>query len=335
VGCFLTPSIESDYTWPPELKTEIADEVGRYVLDVDSFRSEDKAGTLAGVHEMTATRFRLARHLLATRPWDFFMLVEIGADRLQHAFWAYAHPHHRNYRPDPVLGPALGDYYAAVDAEVGRLLDALGPDVDVFVISDHGAQDMIGGFCINDWLRAEGYLVLEEEPTGPTPMAKAKVDWAKTTAWADGGYYGRIFLNVKGREPLGLIPPDRYDDVRSEIIAKLEAVNDPEGRPMGNAIHRPEDLYSVVRGIAPDLIAYFGGLRWRPVATLGLGRYTLENDTGPDDANHSMEGTIIAAGPRVPLRGAQPDMNLMQVGPTILGLYGLEPDPEVEVAPLW
>src|SRR6266550_148484 len=256
VGCFLTPSTNSDYTWPPELKAEIEAEVGPYILDVEDFRSEEKERVLAHVHEMTRTRFRLARHLVATRPWEFFMLVEIGGDRLQHAFWAYAHPDHRNYRPDPVLGPALGDYYAVLDAELAELLAVLGPDVDVFVISDHGAQHMAGGFCINEWLRQQGYLRLEEEPVGPTPMPGAKVDWERTVAWADGGY--------------------------------------------------------------------FGELRWRPVATMGLGLYTFENDTGPDDANHAMDGIFVAAGPRVPLRGEQYGTELMQIGPTILGLYGLE-----------
>ncbi|MDQ1568514.1 MAG: hypothetical protein QOF96_3394 [Actinomycetota bacterium] len=335
VGCFLTPSTDSDYTWPPELKAEIAAEVGPYILDVEDFRSEEKERVLAHVHEMTRTRFRLARHLVATRPWDFFMLVEIGGDRLQHAFWAYAHPDHRNYRPDPVLGPAIGDYYAALDAELGELLDVLGPDVDVFVISDHGAQHMAGGFCINEWLRQQGYLRLEEEPTGPTPMPGAKVDWERTVAWADGGYYGRVFLNVAGREPLGCVPPERYEAVRAEIAAGLEAVVDHRGAPMGNKVHRPEDLYPVVNGIAPDLIAYFGELRWRPVATMGLGLYTFENDTGPDDANHAMDGIFVAAGPRVPLRGEQFGSELMQIGPTILGLYGLDQNPGTEVKPLW
>jgi predicted AlkP superfamily phosphohydrolase/phosphomutase len=335
VACFLTPSIESDYTWPPELKDEIADVVGTYVLDVEDFRSADRERTLAHVHEMTRTRFALARHLVTTRPWEFFMVVEIGADRLQHAFWAYAHPDHRNYRPDPVLGPAISDYYAALDTELGLLLEALGDGVDVFVISDHGAQDMTGGFCLNEWLRREGYLVLEEEPGEPTPLVGAKVDWERTTAWADGGYYGRVFLNVAGREPLGFVAPGRYEEVRSEIAARLEAVVDPEGRPMGNQVHRPEDLYPVVEGIPPDLIAYFGDLKWRPVASLGLGLYTTENDTGPDDANHAMDGILVAAGPRVPRLGERDGMELIQVGPTVCDLLALEQNPGTEKGPLW
>src|SRR5437588_6148635 len=59
VGCFLTPSTDSDFTWPPELKAEIAAVVGDYVLDVEDFRSEDKTRVLAHVHDMTRKRFEL------------------------------------------------------------------------------------------------------------------------------------------------------------------------------------------------------------------------------------------------------------------------------------
>src|SRR5947208_5705722 len=63
VGCFLTPSTNSDYTWPPELKAEIEAEVGPYILDVEDCRSDEKERVLAHVREMTRTRFRLSRHL--------------------------------------------------------------------------------------------------------------------------------------------------------------------------------------------------------------------------------------------------------------------------------
>ena len=66
--------------------------VGEYHLDVADFRSLPKEMVQDHVSEMTRTRFALARHLVTTRPWEFFMVVEIGGDRLQHAFWAYAHP---------------------------------------------------------------------------------------------------------------------------------------------------------------------------------------------------------------------------------------------------
>ena len=41
---------------------------------------------------MTEQRFTVARHLLETRDWDFFVMVEIGVDRIHHAFWRWTDP---------------------------------------------------------------------------------------------------------------------------------------------------------------------------------------------------------------------------------------------------
>ena len=74
---------------------------------------------------------------------------------------------------------------------------------------------MVGGFCINEWLVEQGLLVLTEPVGSPTPIASAPVDWSRTVAWADGGYYARVFLNVAGREPRGVVAPADYESVRT------------------------------------------------------------------------------------------------------------------------
>ncbi|MGQ9481090.1 hypothetical protein [Chloroflexus sp.] len=61
-----------------------------------------------------------------------------------------------------------------------------------------------------------------------------------------------------------------------------------DGRPLGNRVFVPEHLYRAVRGVAPDLIVYFGDLAWRIMVIVGGdGLFTRENSTGPDDANHA------------------------------------------------
>ena len=216
-----------------------------------------------------------------------------------------------------------------VDQQVGHLLDRAPDDCVVLVVSDHGAQRMHGGICLNEWLKQKGYLVLLEEPDGPTPFAKAKVDWARTTAWGDGGYYGRLFLNVAGREPQGTIEPANYESTRNQLIRELEALGDENGNPIGTRVHRPEDLYDEVNGVAPDLIVYFGDLTWRSVGQLGTGEiHTFENDTGPDDANHARYGIAIQAGGPRPL--SVEDAHVTDIGPTVLDLLGLDPAPGSE-----
>ncbi|HEX2032533.1 MAG TPA: alkaline phosphatase family protein [Actinomycetota bacterium] len=331
ISCFLTPPSAQSYTWPPELASEVQDEVGEYIFDIPNFREQGEDHVLERVHAMTERRFRVARRLVRNKPWDFFMLVEMGMDRLHHVFWQHVDPAHPKYRPGNRFENAFRDYYRLVDREVGSLLEALPEDAVVILMSDHGARAMVGGVCFNDWLIEEGYLALESRLEGPTPIAKAPIDWSKTVAWGDGGYYGRLFLNVKGREPQGVVDPDRYESVREEIAAKLEAMKGPDGRPLGTRVIRPETAYPEVRGVAPDLIVYFGDLEWRSVGTLGFGEiFTEENDTGPDGANHDKRGVFALSGLPDQPRGETKDLRLIDVGPTLMKLYGLTEPPGVQ-----
>ena len=102
----------------------------------------------------------------------------------------------------------------------------------------------------------EGYLTLLEKPPGIVSLAKAKIDWSKTVCWGEGGYYSRIFFNVKGREPQGVVSPNNYEEVRAEIAQKLEAMCDEKGNPLGTKVFKPEDVYPEARGIPPELIMW-------------------------------------------------------------------------------
>ena len=324
MGCFLTPdTAKSNYTYPPELKSEIEQVVGQYLVDVPNFRSEEWDRILSDIHTMTERRFRLARHLLTTRDWQFFIMVEIGVDRIHHGFWRFHDETHPRHPKDNPYKDAIHDYYLEVDRHIGDLLEVLDEDTAVMVVSDHGIQKMDGGLCINEWLWREGYLAFEEEPDGLTPIAKIKIDWQRTRAWGEGGYYCRLCLNVAGREPQGIVPPSEYEPLRDELIAKLEALTDPEGRNIGTRAMRPSDLYEVANGIPPDLIVYFGNLGWRSVGSVGHGSiWTFENDTGPDFANHAPDGILILKAPGVPAGVELSDMSLLDVAPTVMELRG-------------
>ena len=326
IGDFLTPDTSCDYTHPPELKDEIARVVGEYVLDVRDFRSGNKNKILADIYEMTRKRFQLARHLLAKEDWDYFMMVEMGVDRIHHAFWTDMDPAHRFYEAGNKFENEIHDYYKEVDREIGELLAFTDDATAVLVVSDHGAKRMDGGICVNEWLIANGYLVLAENPAKPIPLSKAKVDWSRTKAWGDGGYYARIFLNVAGREANGTIAPEDYEKVREELIAGLKAIPDENGQEIGTQVFRPEELYKEVRGVAPDLIVYFGDLYWRSVGTVGDGRiHTFENDTGPDGANHAENGIFLFRPPRGGISGGRriEGLRITDIAPTILQLFRL------------
>jgi predicted AlkP superfamily phosphohydrolase/phosphomutase len=332
VSCFMTPSrANGQFTHPPELRHEIETLVGRYLVDVEDFRTDDKDRVLRQIYEMTERRFAVVRHLMTTRPWDFLMMVEIGVDRIHHAFWKDMDAEHRKHPAGSPFRDAIRDYYRYVDAQVGAVLDRLDRDTVVLVVSDHGAKRMDGGICLNEWLRREGYLVLREEPRGIVPFEKAEVDWGRTVAWGGGGYYGRVFVNVKGREPSGVVAPEEYEAVRDDLARKIEAVPDEQGRPMSTRVFRPETTYGECRNIPPDLIVYFGDLYWRAVASLGHGGvHTLDNDTGPDDANHAEHGIFVLRDPAERFGREVTGLHLMDVGPTVLEVMGFPVPPEME-----
>jgi predicted AlkP superfamily phosphohydrolase/phosphomutase len=290
VSCFMTPGREAMYTFPAALRAEVEAVSPAYQFDAADFRTNDKDRLLRDIRSMTTARFELARHLMKNHDWDLFAMVEIGLDRVQHGFWRFHDPNHRDHTASP-LNTAIMDYYRLLDAEIGSLLEIAGPETPVLVVSDHGAKRMDGGVCINEWLMQRGLLTLESRPDTVTPFSKVKVDWSKTRVWSEGGYYARIFLNVVDREPTGIVSKADYERVRDDLVAELGEMAGPNGARLGNQVYRPEELYAEVNGIAPDLIVLFGDLHWRSLGSVGQPDiFAHENDTGPDDANHAQDG---------------------------------------------
>lgn len=330
VGCFLTPDNNASFTYPPEFQSRLAGLAGgEYIIDVKEFRNENKRETLEQIELMTERRFRAFRATLAQEEWDFAMMVEMGPDRLHHAFWRYFDPGHRLYVKGNEFEDVVHQYYLRMDAEIGRTVDALPPDTSVIVVSDHGAKRMVGAVCINDFLIREGYLVLKEKPSKPTRLKPEMVDWSRTTAWGDGGYYARVFLNVQGREKEGTIAAGDVARVRSELRAKIEALGDDQGRPIGTRALYPEETYRECHGIAPDLIVYLGNLDWRSAGTVGnAGVHIFDNDTGPDDANHAQEGIFVWHG-RGKTASSKPPVSIYDVAPSILDYFQIAAPPHM------
>lgn len=325
VSCFLTPGTESAFTYPAIFKQEILNQAPRYPFDVKGFRTEDKDWLYGQIVDLVETQFRVVKHTMQHKPWDFLMHVNMGIDRVHHGFWRYHDPQHRLHEPGSRYRHVIRELYKMVDQLVGELLALVDDDVTVIVASDHGIKRMDGGICINEWLWRTGWMALKTDPVPGSPMRfeDAEIDWSRTRAWASGGYYGRIFLNVAGREPHGVIPRESYATVRDALAEAIKDIPDTAGNALNTQVYKPEDIYAQVNGIAPDLIVYFGDLHWRSVGSFGHdGLHTLDNDTGPDDANHAQEGLYIICQPGK--RGARVENHqLMDIAPTVLTQLGL------------
>lgn len=324
ISCFITPSINNEYTHPQSLKNEIEDIVGEYKFDV-SFRIEDRDKVLNELYDMTEKRFKLIKHLLKKESWDLFMFVEIGVDRLHHAFWKFYAKDHPKYIPNNKYEHVVREYYKFVDEHIGELIDIVDDDTFILTVSDHGTTSMKGCFCINEWLIKEGYLVLNSYPDKQTPIDKCDVDWSRTKAWGWGGYYARIFINVKDREKNGIIPKEEYETFREELRKKLLDIKGPNGEKFDNKVYTPEELYGTAIGDKPDLMVYFDNLYWRSAGTLGHNRlYLDENDTGPDDSVHWYDGIFILYNKRIKRARKIDRMSIYDVTPTLLNLMNLK-----------
>lgn len=325
VGCFLTPNTDSKFTYPENLREQVLKISPNYMVDVPNFRTDDKIWLLEKLYEMTEGHYRIIKQWMKEKEWDFLMSVEIGVDRLHHGFWKYHDTTHPKHEPGNTLLNSVHDYYVWLDKEIGAVLELIDDNTSVIVMSDHGAKKMDGGIAINEWLVNEGYLVLDEKPSAVIPLAKAKINWGKTRAWGEGGYYSRLFLNVQGREPSGVIPRDAYERVRDELIEQISAIRDPNGKPLATRVLKPEQIYRETKNIAPDLIIIWGDLYWRGVGSLGLNAiHTFENDTGPDDANHAQMGMFIYYDPKRNLGGKElMGLNLIDIAPTVLNEFGM------------
>jgi predicted AlkP superfamily phosphohydrolase/phosphomutase len=283
-------------------------------------RTLDKARLRDEVVAISRKHFAAVRHSLATAGWDYLQFVEVGLDRIQNSFWSDHDPRHVQHDPASPHRDAVRDYYRHLDDELGRLLELLDDETIVLVASDHGARPLEGGFCLDEWLVREGLLVLNRTPAEVTPTGRLDVDWGKTRAWGVGGHVARIYINVKGREPDGVVDPADYERFRDDLKARLEALTDPDGRPLGTLVFKPEEVYRAVRNVAPDLIVHLGGLAWKSVG--GVGHPSLHVRAG--ECNNSQHGVFILAAPDGPVQGAIEGAHILDIAPTLLDLVGLD-----------
>ena len=304
---FTTPGPDKPYTFPPWLKRELEAKFGRYIFDV-VYRSHEKDKVLKETFNMTKQHLNIVRYLLEKKKWDIFIYVEIGVDRIQHAFWKYFDREHPRHQEHPVYSRAIPEYYKMIDNWLKEVRRIIPKDTIIMVVSDHGAKSMKGAFVVNQWLEEEGYLKLKEKPKRKgIDLTREMIDWNKTIAWGWGGYYSRIFINLKGREPKGIIKRSEYEDIINQLKKDIMKIRGPNGEKWNTKVYTPYELYPEVKGDPPDLMVYFDNLNWRAAGTIGWNTiYLPENDRGPDDAVHDWHGILIVYDPEETVSPSKP-----------------------------
>ncbi len=155
------------YSFPESLSRVFDRRLGQpfeFVSEEPLLRDND-AEALEGRLRLTRMHGDVAYWVLAEHEWDVAVVVLTATDQAAHQFWRHIDPTHPAHDPEAELrlGDSLLRVYAAADQQVGRLVTLLDQDDTVFVVSDHGFGPTDRTFYLNEWLRQEGYLVLEEQ----------------------------------------------------------------------------------------------------------------------------------------------------------------------------
>jgi predicted AlkP superfamily phosphohydrolase/phosphomutase len=325
VSSFLTPGTDLDFTHPKELKEEIlaACAPDDYHFDFANRTQAPPDKVLEAIYTMTNQRQKIFKDWVQNKEWDFLMMVEMGVDRIHHYLWQYMDKTHKDYEEGNPYEQKILDYYKHIDTFIGEVQEMSPDDTVFYIVSDHGAKRMEGMFVINEWLVDNGYLTLRSTPEPGTPIQKCDIDWSKTKAWAWGGFYSRLFVNVEGREPEGIVPEAELDVFLEDLRDKLMEVKGPEGQEIEHKIVRPQELYPDATGDVPDLMIFWGDLYWKVAGTLGYGSYYIDqDDRGLDYGVHDWNGVFVKHNPRNPGEGEREDLDILDVTPSILHDFG-------------
>jgi predicted AlkP superfamily phosphohydrolase/phosphomutase len=315
----------SPATFPATLAQQVSTWLGEAMLSPGAAGATTPADNADQLIQETYTRaeqrFLLARRLLARDVYDCFVMMDDGIANIQRALWDSFDSTHPRYTPDHPFAGTIGSFYRFVDDQLFELLELVDDDTIVAVVSVGGAQALLGELALNEWLIAQGDLVLQSAPSGPSRLEQCAIDWERTRAWADDA--GAIYLNVAGREPLGAIPAEQAEQARRELAERLRALVDKNGAQALD-VYRPEVFYAATQGVAPDLIVACAQPGWRTTAIVGRGSVWADSRAAELDAAYELpHGFLVIYDPRN-LGGGRRlnEATIYDVVPTLLTLLG-------------
>ncbi len=231
VAGFLAPSLEKA-TYPAWVGQKLKD-VG-YRIDVDPWQArDDKDKFLEDLYYTLDKREEAMSHFMDSEDWDFFMLQIMETDRLHHFLWEHMETGDEKY------APAFLNLYRKIDGLLGRLYEGLAENTTLLIMSDHGFCTMKKEIFINRWLQDNGWLSFTKDP----PDSLKDIHPNSKAYSMDPG---RIFINLRGREPLGSVDPGKeYEALRDELIEALGQLREPQsGELVIERVYRREEIYS-------------------------------------------------------------------------------------------
>lgn len=303
--------VDSDFCSPEAIGRELCANIGPYInddvgklyvagiIDRDTFLEEAryKIGWIAKCFNFMASNYGISLFFLH---WHY-------VDTLQHSFLGFADRTGGDYRGIEVEKKAvemLREGYALADELVGKLLPIAGADDAFVVVSDHGnipnhhRVSLYNLFIEKGWSKID---VSEGVPKVDIPSSKVFVNLS------------HVYLNVKGRDPDGVIEPEDYLSFREEVRSAILSIRDPDsGLSPFASVFRKEEAEAVGlwgNGIGDIVLVFDRGYVWSGSEVVSLGEKRIVWKTG--GANHGPQpptaetefssnfATFVASGPGI------------------------------------
>jgi predicted AlkP superfamily phosphohydrolase/phosphomutase len=364
ISGMLSPGVDERMAAPREAFRELIALSPDYEVDVNvANRTSPRARALfleRALANVEVRRRAAVGFYRAHRP-DLFCVVFAATDRVCHYFLGE--------EADPSDGgDAVLRVYERVDEAIGELMQEAGDDTDFIIMSDHGARPIRKRLSLRKALARAG-LLTERRPSPVRGVARGGLlrlvralprtwhrkiiarfaglsNWAMSSFTSGDVDFSRsraypaeaveaVFVNLKGRQPEGIVPPDEYEAVRRDVMQALRELTDPEtGRPVAAAVHRREDIWAgPCLERLPDVVMEQADWRYdtKPTSSATAdGVFAERQGAGSpglyDTGRHSREGLLLAMGPHIrhtELDGA----GIADVPATVLALLGC-PVPE-------
>ena len=283
---------------------------------------------LAQCYSNHADRERMLFDALEKTPRGLCTCVFDVTDRVQHMFWRYLDKDHPasseipyQERPD-----VIGELYTRMDALVGRVMEQIGDEALLLVVSDHGFKSFTRCVNLNGWLYRNGYLQLKSGKTESGDWFE-DVDWSRTKAYTVG--LNGLYLNLKGREQQGIIEPGgEAEELKTELCSKLQGLSDPDSGRVGiTGVFSGSSIYlGPYVDNAPDLIVGYGE-GFRVSWDTAMGRVTdciFQDNLKAWSGDHCVDPRLVPGVLFSNRRIADENPGIADVAPTILKLFGLE-----------
>jgi len=358
VSGFDTPSTKGCFTYPPSLSNELRSNIKDYILAVqEAYTRGNEENYVKGLIFSLEKKEEAVSYLIDRYGAEFSLYVLMELDHLHHKLWRLIEDGSEEEKQ------LFQKVYRRMDETIGRIMNRFDKETTFLLLSDHGAGPLEGVMYINKWLMDQRWLKLKQtlsfylksllsktdlipkvyrlaSKCGLGKLGKllpsslqhnlatsfisfSDVDWEQTKAYAFGEY-GQIFINLKGREPLGIVPPgEAYEQLLEEISQKLLKLIHPRtGKRMIQEVHRKEDLYhGPMLEKAPDLSFVIGDFRYDSSVKFGFeSREIFGLPEFEDSGTHRREGFLIACGKNIEKNYSIQGATLVDIAPTVLYL---------------